>query len=195
MKQIILDVETQKTFEDVGGFFPEQLGISYVGVCVRDGFAGDGEMLGFFEPDLPKLFPLLEEADVVIGFNIDNFDMPTFTNYYGGDIKKIPTLDLMLQIKKASGHRISLDACAKGTFNDHKTGDGLDAIRYYREHRLDELAAYCNQDVKLTRELYDYGRTHGQVKFYNKWNRLVECDVDFSFKPKKKVGTQIGLFG
>ncbi|MBQ6438204.1 ribonuclease H-like domain-containing protein [bacterium] len=194
MKQIILDVETQKAFDDVGGFFPEQLGISYVGVCVRDGFAGDGEMMGFFEADLPKLFPLLEEADVVIGFNIDNFDMPTFTNYYSGDIKKIPTLDLMTQIKKASGHRISLDACAKGTFNDHKTGDGLDAIRYYREKRFQELASYCNQDVKLTRELYDYGRTHGAVKFYNKWNRLIECPVDFSFKPKHSAGTQVSLF-
>ncbi|MBQ6154776.1 ribonuclease H-like domain-containing protein [bacterium] len=194
MKQVILDVETQKAFEEVGGFFPEQLGISYVGVCVRDGFAGEGEMMGFFEQDLPKLFPILEEADVIVGFNIDNFDMPTFTNYYDGDIKKFPTLDLMLQIKKSSGHRISLDACANGTFNDHKTGDGLDAIKYYREKRFEELASYCNQDVKLTRELYDYGRNHGEVKFYNKWNRLVTCSVDFSFKPKKSAGTQSSLF-
>ncbi len=194
MKQVILDVETQKAFDDVGGFFPEQLGISYVGTCLRDGFNGEGEIRGFFEQDLPDLFPILEDADVIIGFNIDNFDMPTFTNYYSGDIKKFPTLDLMVQIKKSCGHRISLDACASGTFNDHKTGDGLDAIRYYREKRFDELASYCNQDVKLTRELYDYGRTKGEVKFHNKWNRLVSCPVDFSFKPKKAAGTQASLF-
>ena len=194
MKQVILDVETKKTFDQVGGYFPEKLGISYVGVCIRDGFAGEGEMTGFFEDDLPKLFPLLEQADVVIGFNIDNFDMPTFTNYYTGDISKIPTLDLMLQIKKSCGHRISLDACAKGTFNDHKTGDGLDAIRYFEQGRLDELAAYCQQDVKLTRQLYDYGRTQGKIRFYNKWNRLVDCNVDFNFKPKDGSGTQFTLF-
>jgi DEAD/DEAH box helicase domain-containing protein len=75
-----------------------------------------------------------------------------------------------------------------------KSGDGLDAIKYYREGRLDELAAYCLQDVKLTRELYDYGRTHGHVKFYNKWNRLIECPVDFSYKVPANTGTQYSLF-
>lgn len=194
MKQIILDVETQKTFDDVGGYFPEQLGISFVGVCVRDNFTTQGEMLGFFEQDLPKLWPLLESADVLVGFNIDNFDIPTFTKYYTGNLKKLPTLDLMQQIKKSSGHRISLDACCRATFDDHKSGDGLDAIRYYREKRFEELAKYCLQDVHLTRELYDYGRDHGLVKFYNKWNRLIECPVDFNFKIKDNSGLQFSLF-
>jgi DEAD/DEAH box helicase domain-containing protein len=194
IKQVILDVETQKVFTDVGGYFPEKLGVSFVGVCLRDHDQSEGEMRGFFEKDLPLLFPLLEAADVVIGFNIDGFDIPTFSSYYAGDLKKIPTLDLMAQIKKSAGHRISLDACAKATFNMQKTGDGLDAIKYYREGRLDELAAYCLQDVKLTRELYDYGRTHGHIKFYNKWNRLIECPVDFSFKAPANAGTQFSLF-
>ena len=194
MRQIILDVETQKTFEDVGGFFPENLGISFVGTCIRDSFNEKGEMRGFFEKDLPDLFPLLEAADVVIGFNIDNFDMPTFTKYYSGDLKKIPTLDLMVQIKKSAGHRIGLDAVAKATFNHGKIGDGLDAIRYYNEKRFEELAKYCLEDVNITRELYDFGRDHGFVKFYNKWNRLIECPVDFNFKAKESSGTQFTLF-
>ncbi len=194
MKQIILDVETQKTFDEVGGYFPENLGISFVGVCLRDGFTGEGEMQGFFERDLAKLFPLLEAADVIIGFNIDNFDLPTFSKYYTGDLKKLPTLDLMNQIKKASGHRISLNAVAQATFNRGKIGDGLDAIRYYREKRFDELAKYCLEDVRLTRDLYDYGRNHGKIKFHNKWNRLIECPVDFDFKAKAQSGTQFTLF-
>ena len=98
-------------------------------------------------------------------------------------MSKIPTLDLLTQIKKSAGHRISLDSCAKATFNQQKTGDGLDAIRYYRQGRLTELADYCLQDVRLTRLLYDYGRQKGHVKFYNKWNRLIECPVDFSQVP------------
>lgn len=194
MKQLILDVETQKTFDDVGGYFPEQLKISFVGVCWRDGFSGEGQMMGFYEKDLPKLFPLMEDVDVVIGFNIDGFDIPTFTPYYQGDLSQIPTLDLMGEIKKSVGHRISLDACAKATFNQQKTGDGLDAIRYFKQGRWSELADYCLQDVKLTRNLYDYGRTHGHIKFYNKWNRLIECPVDFNFLPVKNQGVQSALF-
>ncbi|HEX7017761.1 MAG TPA: ribonuclease H-like domain-containing protein [Patescibacteria group bacterium] len=193
MLQLILDVETQKTFDEVGGYFPDRLGISFVGVCIREGASGPGEMKGFFEKDLPELFPLLEKADVVVGFNIDGFDMPTFTNYYTGDIGRIPTLDLMVKIKNTAGHRIGLDAVAKETLGIGKSGDGLDAIKYYKSQQFDKLRDYCLQDVAVTRDVYDYGLTKGHVKFRNKWNRLIECPIDFSFTPKKDAGIQMSL--
>ncbi|MEN8253134.1 MAG: ribonuclease H-like domain-containing protein [Patescibacteria group bacterium] len=193
MLQVILDVETKKTFDAVGGFFPDRLGVSFVGVCVREGVSGEGKMQSYFEKDLPKLFELLERADVVIGFNVDGFDMQTFSSYYQGDITAIPTLDLMLRIKDSVGHRISLDAAAQETLGIGKTGDGLDAIKYYERQQWDELEKYCLQDVKVTRDLYDYGLSKGKVKFKNKWNRLIEASVDFSFKPKKNAGVQMSL--
>ena len=131
MLEVILDVETKQTFDDVGGYFPEKLGISFVGVCVRQRGDPKGKMQSYFEQDLPKLFPLLERADVVVGFNVDGFDMPTFTPYYNADIKRIPTLDVMTRIKDSVGHRIALDAVAHETLGIGKSGNGLDAIRYY----------------------------------------------------------------
>ena len=193
MLQLILDVETQKTFDEVGGFFPDRLGISFVGVCIRDGMSGTGEMKGFFERDLPELFPLLEKADIVIGFNIDNFDMPTFTTYYKGDITAIPTLDILTKIKESAGHRISLDAVAQETLGSSKSGDGLDAIKYFRNQDWEKLSSYCLQDVAVTRDIYDHGLQKGFVKFKNKWNRLIECPIDFSYQPKKDTGIQMSL--
>lgn len=193
MRQIILDVETQHTFAEVGGYFPDRLGISFVGVCVRDGSTGEGKMMGFFEKDLADLFPLLESADVIVGFNCDTFDMQTLVPYYSGKIEKIPTLDLLSRIKKSAGHRIGLDAVAKETLGVGKIGDGLDAIKYFKAEQWDELSKYCLQDVTVTRDVYDYGLRTGKVKFKNKWNRLVECEVDFSFLPKKDNGTQMSL--
>jgi DEAD/DEAH box helicase domain-containing protein len=193
MLQVILDVETKKTFDEVGGYFPEKLGISFVGVCVREGFTGKGEMRSYWEKDLPDLFPLLEKADVVIGFNIDGFDMPTFTNYYNADISKIPTLDIMGRIKDSVGHRIGLDAVAHETLGIGKTGDGLDAIKYYKNKQWEELEKYCIQDVAVTRDVYDYGLQKGHVKFKNKWNRLIEASIDFSFTPQKDAGVQMSL--
>jgi DEAD/DEAH box helicase domain-containing protein len=193
MRQVILDVETQKTFDDVGGYFPDRLKISFVGVCVRDGFSGQGEMKGFFEPDLPKLWPLLESADVIVGFNCDSFDMQTMVPYYQADITRLATLDIMLRIKDSVGHRISLDAVAKETLGAGKTGDGLDAIKYFKNKNWDDLSKYCLQDVKLTRDIYDFGLKTGKVKFKNKWNRLVECPVDFTFTPKHNAGVQMSL--
>ena len=193
MLQVILDVETKRTFDEVGGFFPEKLGISFVGVCIREGFTGKGEMRSYFENDLPDLFPLLEKADIVIGFNIDNFDMPTFTNYYNADISRIPTLDVMNRIKDSVGHRIGLDAVAQETLGIGKTGDGLDAIKYYKNKQWDALEKYCIQDVEVTRDVYDHGLQKGYVKFKNKWNRLIEAKVDFSFTPQKDAGVQMSL--
>ena len=193
MFQVFLDVETKKTFEEVGGYFPDKLEISFVGLYVREGSSGKGEPLGFFENDLPKLFPILEKADLVVGFNIDSFDMQTLVPYYQADINRIPTLDVMMRIKDSVGHRIGLDAVAKATLGIGKTGDGLDAIKYYKTGNLSALKDYCLQDVAVTRDVYDYGLQKGLVKFHNKWNRLIECKVDFSFTPKKDAGVQMSL--
>jgi len=193
MLQVILDVETKKTFDEVGGFFPDRLGISFVGACVRENFHEKGEMMSFFEKDLPKLFPILERADVVVGYNVDGFDMPTFTSYYSGNIQTIPTLDLMMKIKDSFGYRIKLDSVALASLGAGKSGDGLDAIKYYRQGQLDKLESYCLQDVKVTRDIYDYGLKHGRVKFRNKWNRLIDCPVDFTFTPVANAGIQMSL--
>lgn len=193
MLQVILDVETKQTFGDVGGFFPDRLGVSFVGVNVRTRFGEKGEMHSFFENDLEKLFPLLEKADVLVGYNIDGFDIPALAPYYTGDIETFPTLDLMDRIKDSFGHRIKLDSVAKETLGKGKIGDGLDAIEYYRTNQLEKLEKYCLQDVIVTRDIYDYGFKNGKVSFRNKWSRLIECQVDFSFTPKKDAGVQMAL--
>lgn len=193
MKQVFLDVETKKTFDEVGGYFPDRLGISFVGLCVREGFEGGGEMIGYFEQDLPKLWPMLESADVLIGFNIRGFDLETFRNYYSGSMEGWPVLDLLDRFKEAAGHRISLDSIATQSLGISKSGNGLDAIRYYANKEFDKLASYCLKDVEITRDVYDYGRTKGKVKYLNKWQRLIETPVDFSFTPKEDAGVQMTL--
>jgi DEAD/DEAH box helicase domain-containing protein len=154
---------------------------------------GQGEMLSFFEENLPQLFTLIEQADVIVGFNIDGFDMQTLAPYYTGDISQFPTLDIMNRIKDSIGHRIGLDAVAKETLGVGKTGDGLDAIKYYKSKNWEALEKYCHQDVCVTRDVYDYGLQKGQIKFRNKWNRLIECPVDFSFAAQKNAGVQMSL--
>jgi DEAD/DEAH box helicase domain-containing protein len=197
LRQVILDVETQKTFDAVGGYFPEKLGVSFVGVIERLGFPEEGHAAEtryeIFEPDLKKLWPILETADVIIGFNTDGFDLPALSPYYVGDLKKLPSLDLLAVITDVTGHRISLDAVAKETLGTQKSGDGLDAIRYFEEKQFDLLAKYCMKDVEITRDIYDYGRQKGKIKFLNRWNNLMEIDVNFRPHPKADSGTQMSL--
>ena len=193
MLQLFLDVETKKTFDDVGGFFPHKLGVSFVGVCARQGFSGTGEMLGFFENQLDDLIALIEKADMIVGYNIINFDMPTLSPYYKGDIDELPILDLLVRFKDATGHRVKLDVLAKESLGTGKIGDGLDAIRYYETGQLDKLKKYCLKDVEVTRDIYDYGMRYGKVKYTNKWNRKIETPIDFSFNLAKNSGVQMTL--
>ncbi len=195
MRQVFFDVETKNTFDDVGGYFPSKLAPSFVGVCVRDGAEGEGEMIQIWENDFSKLWQLFETADLIVGFNSINFDMEVLRPLYPGNVDDFPHLDLMVRFKEATGHRISLDSIALETLGRGKTGHGLDAIKYYKEGRLDELAKYCLMDVAITRDIYDWGRAKGSLKFKNKWNRLIESPIDFSFNAPQFAGTQMTLLG
>ena len=195
MKQVFFDVETIKTFDEVGGYKTEELEVSFVGVIARKGEKGAGTEMKFFQPDLPKLWPIMESADVLIGFNTDGFDFPALQPYYSGRVADFPSLDLMARIKDSVGHRISLESVAQKTLGVGKSGSGLDAITYFREGKLDTLAEYCLQDVAITRDIYDYGREKGFVKFLNRWNELVEAKVDFSFTVKNQGAMQMTLGG
>jgi DEAD/DEAH box helicase domain-containing protein len=199
MRHAILDVETIKSFDEVGGYFPEKLGVSFVGVIERMGLPGKvGEKVEeirheLFEKDLEKLWKILENVDVAIGFNIDGFDVPALRPYCTGDVLKFATLDLMVRFKESQGHRISLDAIAGETLGTKKIGHGLDAIKYYADGELDKLAEYCMMDVEITRDIYDVGRIEKKVKFKNKWNDVVTAEVDFEFKVAEDAGMQMSL--
>lgn len=192
MKQVFFDIETKRAFSQIEGNFPDKLGVSFVGVCVRDSMHGEGQMFSFFEHELDKMFPLFEEADVLIGFNSDHFDLPALVPYYA-DVLKFPSLDLLARFKDATGHRVKLDIIAQESLGKGKTGDGLDAIKYYETGQLDKLKEYCLMDVAITRDVYDYGMKNGKLKYKNKWNRSIETPVDFSFKTKKTEGLQMSL--
>ena len=176
MAEVVLDIETQNTFQDVGGFEHKKLKISLIGVY----FYESDTYESFLEEDLPKLWPRLERADRVIGYNTKGFDNPVINNYYPGDIGTIPQLDLLEQIAKVLGYRIKLDDVAKATLGYGKSGTGLQAVEFWKERRLKELAEYCLMDVKVTKEVYEYARKNGHIKFEDRLGKIVEVPLQIS---------------
>lgn len=161
---IVFDIETKHTFDEVGGFeFREKLGVSYVGVYSYK----QDRYFGFFEEELEKLEKILiTEKPLMIGFNSINFDNPVMQVYMPSlDLRQLPQLDMLREVEKILGHRLKLDSLAQTTLGYGKSGDGLDAVRWYRQGKLQELAQYCIDDVAITKELYDYGARHGRI-FY-----------------------------
>ncbi len=180
--ELVLDIETANSFADVGKYDPSLLKVSLVGVY---SYATD-KYESFLEPDLPKLWRMVESADRVIGYNIIGFDWPCLNSYYPGDLLKLPTLDLLVEIEKSLGFRIKLDDVAHGSLGVGKSGNGLQAIEFFRRGEIDKLREYCLQDVKVTKEVYEFGLANNLVKYKDRMDRLIPVSVNFAMKDEKK---------
>lgn len=179
MKQLVLDIETKRSFKDVGGAHNRsKLGVSVVGVYHYEG----DRFTCYREEALEELTEELKAAEQIIGFNLVGFDWPVLASEMGDWVFNLPTLDLMVEAQKALGHRVSLDSLAKATLGSSKLGSGLDALEYYRAGDWERLERYCLEDVKLTRDLYEYAKKNGHL-FFTKGQRSGMVPMSFAESP------------
>ncbi len=147
-----------------------------------------GEFSSYFKEELPKLWPIIERADLLIGFNSDVFDIPLLNRYYPGDLSHIRSLDLLSEVQKALGRRIRLQSLAEATLGRGKSGDGAKAGEWWKEGKRDQVRDYCIEDVRLTRELYDYAIQHGILK-YKDLRDIRDIKLDTSHWNRETSGT------
>ena len=184
-ERIVLDLETQREFSEVEGRKHELLGVSVVGIYRYP----SNRYEAYLEADIPRLAPLLKDAETVIGFNIKRFDMPVLSPYLPYPASQVSTFDILDEVVKALGHRVSLDSIAQATLGHGKSGSGLDALRWYKEGRLDLITKYCLDDVRITKEVYDYGRQHGTLYATSRFGgEKLEIPVVFPER-KRDAGT------
>lgn len=163
---IVLDLETQKSFKEVGKARLDKLKISVAGVY---DYRTD-EFLSYEEKELMILEKRLEEMPLIIGFNVRRFDMPVFQPYLFRPVTEFAVLDLLEAVEEARNHRASLDSIAGPTLNQKKIGSGADALTLFADNRMAELKKYCLEDVRLTKEIFEYGCREGRVLFTSTWD-------------------------
>lgn len=166
---IVFDIETQNTFQETGKSRAEafkKLRVSIVGVYE---YLTDSYKV-YEEKELMELDKRFQKADLLLGFNSAGFDLPVLSNYFFTPVDRFPHLDLMTEIEKNRGHRASLDSVAKPTLKAKKSGSGLDAIMYWKEGRMEELKKYCLEDVRITKEVFEYGCREGKILFTSTWD-------------------------
>ena len=191
LKKIVLDLETQKSFQEVGGRGKNHL--LKISVCGIYDYSTD-KYSTYEEHELPKLAPILQTADQIIVFNIKDFDFEVLRPYLNFDIFQIPYLDILEEIEKVIGHRIKLELVAQGTLGTGKSGNGLEAILYYKNGRFDLLKKYCLDDVKITKQVYDYALSNGKL-LYKDFFKTKEIVLKFvEAVPRSGVMHQAPLF-
>ncbi len=174
---VYFDLETQRTANDAGGWDRKGNMRMSVGVIFST-VSGRYEI--FDESSVNKLIERLRRAHLVVGFNVVKFDYHVLMGYTILDlINELPTADLMLDMETRLGHRLSLDAIAHATLGVQKTAAGLDAIRWWREGRLLDIAEYCCFDVKVTRLLHEHGCKHKELYFHDRFAQRQRVTLDW----------------
>lgn len=151
---IVFDIETKYGADDVGGWKnADKMGMS---VAVAYSLE-DNEYLYFEESNMGSFLSLLENARLLVGFNIINFDIKVLSGYGKLNISHIPKLDILLNVKMITGRLFSLDKLASATLKAQKSGNGLQALKWYEEGNMEKLFEYCKHDVELTRDILFFG--------------------------------------
>ncbi|HBD24801.1 MAG: hypothetical protein A2566_00110 [Candidatus Zambryskibacteria bacterium RIFOXYD1_FULL_40_13] len=190
MKKIVFDIETKNIFQDVGSSDPVDLDISLVGLYDYETNTYDS----FLEDDFERLWNILEKAEVLITYNGDHFDIPLLNKYYKkagrGDLSKIRSLDLLKEIKNSYGRRMKLDQIAEGTFGIGKSGNGLEAVAWWRSGEIEKIRKYCLDDVRITKDVYEYALKNKKLIFKEgPFMKEIKLDTKH-WEPVSEVKTQ-----
>lgn len=175
-KVVVFDLETQRSFADVGGRSQmHRLGVS-VGVIYE--YASDTYST-FLEKDISGLIEILLGADLVVGYNIRGFDYEVLRAYTDVDLHSLPTRDLMFDLEQRMGFRPKLESVATATIGAGKSADGLQALQWWKEGEIDKIAKYCQEDVRVTKEVYDFGKRNRCVLVARSSGKSRQVDVDW----------------
>lgn len=183
---LVIDIETKKSFAEVGG---EQniraLGISVAGVY---SYAKD-QFFPFEEKELGTLEAMLGETSHIIGFNINHFDIPVMEPYMPQiAFERIRVTDMFEDAVAFLRHRVGLGGLAQATLGEGKSGHGLEALEWFKEGRIEDVKKYCLDDVRLTRDLYEYGKKHGHVLFESYIDKKIHSiPVPWNGEAKKPI--------
>lgn len=158
--KIVFDIETKNIFADVGGEqFIEKLDVSVVGAYSYLNNA----YYCFEEHEFDELSRMLQHAGLVIGFSSKRFDVPVLNKYFKFNLAAVPHYDILEEIEKSFGRRISLDLLGEANLGMKKSGHGLDAVTWWRNGEIEKLKEYCKQDVRITKEIFDLIKERGYL--------------------------------
>ena len=175
MNIVYFDLETQRTANDVGGWDKKSDMRMSLGVTYSTNLK---EYRIYTEKRVNDLVQQLLRADLVVGFNIVNFDYEVLMGYTVLDLPgQLRSLDLLVEVEKTLGNKLRLDNIAQATLGLGKTGDGVDAIKWWREKRLMEVAEYCCFDVKVTKLVHEHGLEHRELFYTDKFSRKQRVEI------------------
>ena len=197
---IYFDLETKYSADEVGGWGNiEDMGMS-VGV-IWDNL--DKQFHVYIEHQIQEMVDHFYRATQIVGFNHIGFDYRVVTGVYHSDAHQrsqlytklagLNNFDMLFELKKLLGHRLKLESIARPTLGTGKSADGLQALKWYKEGKLDKIIEYCKVDVEVTRDLHRFALEHGKLLYDSKLG-IKTVNVEWKLGKEKKAPQQMSLF-
>ena len=173
---VYFDLETKHSADQVGGWSHiDKMGMS-IGVTYSTA-RGDYKIYG--EPEVEELIKELQRADLVVGFNHIRFDYRVLEGYSIFDFSQVPSLDMLIVLNEKLGHRLKLDSIAQATLGCEKSAEGLQALEWFKQGKIAEIAEYCCFDVKITKLVHEYAAAHGHLFYNNRFGNKLKVEVEW----------------
>ena len=191
MKGLVFDIETADVFDNEKRN-PEDLTLAVVAVYSYP----DDAYTAYTQETLPDLWEVMRNIDTLIGFNNNHFDTPLLNKYAPMDLlKEYDSIDLLESVRQSLGRRIRLDWIAEGTLGTQKSGDGLQAVEWWKQGEVEKVKQYCIDDVRITKEIFDYALKNEEL-LYNDLGSVHTIPIDTSRWNKETVAedASVGLF-
>ena len=172
----VFDVETQLSAKEVGGWHRAdkmRISVAVLYSARHDCFES------FTEERITELIDRLFQLKIVVGFNNKRFDNKVLSAYTNRRLSSLPSFDILEEVSTQLGYRLSLNRLAEETLGIKKTSDGLQALRWFKQGKIEEIARYCTQDVRITRDIFLHGLRHKHLLFRNKAGHTVRLPVHF----------------
>jgi len=201
MERILyFDLETKYSADEVGGWSNiEDMGMS-IGV-IWD--TADQKFHVYIEHQIQEMIDHFFQADKIVGFNHVGFDYRVVAGVSHAESHErsilytklvgLNNFDMLIEIKKTLGHRLKLESIARPTLGTGKSADGLQALKWYKEGKLDKIIEYCKVDVEVTRDIYLFALENRKLH-YDSRNGIKTVNLDWSSNPERSESQQLSLF-
>ncbi len=200
LRTLYFDLETKYSADEVGGWGNiVDMGMS-VGV-LWDSL--DQQFHVYLEHEMPGLIEHLRSGGLIVGFNHVEFDLRVVAGSRHTEEERhrlyleliaLNHFDMLTELKKVLGHRLRLDSLARPTLQAGKSADGLQALAWYKEGRIDLIIEYCKQDVEVTRQLFEYALTKKKL-LYDSRSGIKTVDLEWNVEPAAAPSNeQMSLF-
>jgi DEAD/DEAH box helicase domain-containing protein len=177
-RHLYLCLTTQKSADEVGGWQHKHL----LGLGVAVTYDTQDERYRVYTAEtVEDLLASLRLADVVIGFNLRDFDYQVLQPYTTASLAALPTLAILDDVQEKLGYRLSFTHLLQETLGINRPDESLHTLQWFHQGERNRVIQHCRRDIMHLRALVRHGARTGHVWYRDRTEARQAFAVNWQF--------------